>query len=376
MFPSITIAGEPYARGRQYGEQAAPLIAHSIASYARLFAYELGRDWDQMQTAALSFMPVLEHHAPDILLEIEGIADGAGREPAEILALNVRTELLAGSQRTSVHPDYADAQERNRQRNVPISGECTTIAAVQNATAGNKAFLAQTWDWHGEQRDACIMLRIEAPGEPTILTMTEAGIVAKIGLNSAGIGVTLNILFSNDDGEMPGMPVHVLLRRILQGSSIDDALERAHAARAGASSCVSVASADGDAVSLEVTPHGVGILHACDGLLVHTNHCLAPDIALEQRPSTPDSHTSTISRYGRATKLLDNAHGSIERDTMIEILRDHEQTPFCICRHPQPGIPAAKQAESVTGIVMDLQERIMYVAPGIPCQVPFTATAL
>jgi isopenicillin-N N-acyltransferase-like protein len=352
------------------------LIRHSIASYARLFAYELGRDWRQMQAAALSFIPVLERHAPDILLEIEGIADGAGREPAEILALNVRTELLAGSRRTAVHPDYPAALERNRQGNVPISGECTTVAAVHSATAGDKAFLAQTWDWYGEQRAACILLRIEAPGEPAILTMTEAGIVAKIGLNSAGIGVTLNILYSNQDGEMPGMPVHVLLRRILQGSNVDDALERAHAARAGASSCVTVVSAEGDAMSLEVTPQGVGILRARDGMLVHTNHCLVPDIAREQLPPTPAGLASTTAHYGRATELLKAAQGTIDQNTLIDVLCDHEQAPSCICRHPQPEIPAAEQAESVTGIVMDLQERTMYVAPGIPCQVPFTAVRL
>src|SRR3712207_1382428 len=96
MFPHLIIKGAPRERGRQYGEQAADQIRHSIASYARLFAVRRGMDWSTAQAMALVFQPVLERHAADLLEEMRGIAEGAGRRFAEIMALNVRTELLSG----------------------------------------------------------------------------------------------------------------------------------------------------------------------------------------------------------------------------------------------------------------------------------------
>jgi isopenicillin-N N-acyltransferase-like protein len=48
----------------------------------------------------------------------------------------------------------------------------------------------------------------------------------------------------------------------------------------------------------------------------------------------------------------------------------------CICRHPNPDIAPLEQVESVTATVMDLTAGVFYVAPGIPCQVPFTPIAV
>jgi hypothetical protein len=45
--------------------------------------------------------------------------------------------------------------------------------------------------------------------------MTEAGIVGKVGVSSAGVAVLLNILGHRDDGPPIGVPVHVLTRSVL-----------------------------------------------------------------------------------------------------------------------------------------------------------------
>jgi isopenicillin-N N-acyltransferase-like protein len=376
MFPILTIEGEPRTRGRQYGRVAAQQIRHSIASYARLFAYEVGRDWEQTQQAALDYIPVFEQHTPDLLDEMCGIAEGAKLALTEIIALNARTELLAGAHRVDAHPEYTQALARNRRLDVPDHGECTTVAATPAATAGGTPLLAQTWDWYGNQRAACLLLRVVEPGRPTILTLTEAGIIAKIGLNSAGVGVSLNILFSQGDGQVPGMAVHVLLRRILQTRSVAEAVAVAGEVRAAASSCVTTVDAGGTALSLEVTPQGVGILEPEGGVLVHTNHCVTEPVLWEQRELAASTASSSEQRFNRARAILFNAHGRIDCDTLMSTLRDHTNAPTCICRHPVAHIDPMEQVESVTGVVIDLTAGVMHIAPGIPCEVPFTAVAL
>ncbi|WP_129628709.1 C45 family autoproteolytic acyltransferase/hydolase [Candidatus Oscillochloris fontis] len=384
MFPEITITGTPYSRGQQYGSAVPHMIAHSIASYSRLFAYRRGMDWAASQTAALEYLPLLHEVAPDLLEEMRGIAAGAGRELGEILALNVRTELMAGIGNGVIHPDWPAADARNRAAGVPFhldtptvstatpvdDGECTTAAAQPSATATGTSILAQTWDWQGDQRAACLLLRIHTPGEPSILTMTEAGMLAKIGLNSAGLAVALNLLRSHADGQGVGMPVHVLLRKMLQATSFAQARAAADVAPAAGSSCITVASADGDLVSLEITPAGVAEVLPEAGRLAHANHCLDAGTLVGECEIDPALST-TRERLGRAWDLL-RATPHLAISDFQAILRDHDGDPRCICRHPDLRLAAVDRAESVCGVVMDLGTRTMYVAAGIPCQVPFT----
>lgn len=391
MFPEVRIAGAPYERGLAYGGAAAPLVRHSIASYARLFAARRGLDWAASQAEAMRFAPLLAEVAPDLLDEMRGIADGAGLALAEVVALNVRTELLAGVGSGVYHPDGPAALARNRAAGVPEhpaedgwpvaqvaacvdDGECTTAAAAGPATAGGATLLAQTWDWQGMQRAACVMLRVRAPGEPTILTMTEAGMVAKAGMNSAGVAVSLNLLRSHADGRAVGMPVHVLLRKMLQARSFAEARAMADLAPASGSSCITLAGAAGELVSLEITPAGVAEVWAEGGLLAHANHCVDEAAAAGECPIEPVS--TTRERAGRAWELLRAGAGAIDAAALQAVLRDHDGEPRCICRHPDMRLAALDRGESVCGLVMDLGAGVLHVAPDVPCTVPFTAMAV
>lgn len=389
MFPELTISGAPFERGQAYGATVAPLVRHSIASYARLFASRRGLDWADSQAAAMRFAPLLREVAPDLLEEMRGIAAGSGRALAEIVALNVRTELMAGIGGGTYHPDGPAALARNRAAGVPEhpdqpqpalvappadDGECTTAAATGAATAGNTTLLAQTWDWQGDQRAACVLLRVRAPGEPELLTMTEAGMVAKIGLNSAGVAVSLNLLRSLDDGREVGMPVHILLRKMLQAPNFAAARAAADLVPPSGSSCITLASAAGELLSLEVTPSGVAEVLPEAGLLAHANHCvdagaIAGECALEPTSTSRE-------RAGRAWELLRAGRGQVDVAALQAILRDHADDPRCICRHPNMAVPRLDRGESICGIVLDPGARVMHVAPDVPCTVPFTAVAL
>jgi len=393
MFPELTISGAPLERGRAYGASVATLVAHSIASYARLFACRRGLDWATSQAEAMRFAPLLQEVAPDLLDEMRGIADGAGRALAEIVALNVRTELMAGVGTGVYHPDGPAALARNRAAGVPEhpaeageappavrgpqpvdDGECTTAAAAGSATTAGGTILAQTWDWQGDQRAACVLLRVRAPGEPTLLTMTEAGMVAKVGLNSAGLAVSLNLLRSQSDGREVGMPVHVLLRKMLQARSFAEAGAVADLAPPSGSSCITLASAAGELLSLEITPAGVAEVWGEQGLLAHTNHCV--DAGAAAGECALDMASTSRERVGRAWELLRAGRGELDVAAMQAILRDHGDDPRCICRHPNMALAPLDRGESVCGLVMDLGTGVMHVAPGVPCTVPFTAVAL
>ncbi len=373
MFPVIDIAGTGHARGVQYGQRAASQIGRSIASYARLFAY-YGLCWAEACASARRFAALIGAFDPDLLEEIQGIAAGSGRAPDEILALNVRTELLPPCFPGPASPGAALAAARNRAAGLPEQGECTAVAVLPEASRDGRTWLAQNWDWTGDQRAACVLLRIDAPDRPAVLTLTEAGMLAKIGLNSAGLGVCLNMLRSRLDGQHPGVPVHVLLRALLGQPDVPAAVALARRAGAGASSNLLCADRAGRAISIELTPEAIGLIAPAGGLLVHTNHCLDPATAALATPVDPVS--GTLPRYARAEALLRAQIGRIDRETLTALLRDEDGGLRAICRRPDPRLPAPARAETVAGVVMDLEGRSLDVAPGLPADVMFERVGL
>lgn len=404
MFQEVTVTGTPFNRGKTYGSRVPKLIEHSIATYASLFAYRRGMDWNACQEAALEYQPVLEAGASEVLEEMRGIADGSQRKLGEILALNVRTELLAGRSAGHLHAGWQEALFANSAAGVPqhpdddgellgasgvfgdtnadgfapVSlgcdfGECTTAAADNTATEGGTTILAQTWDWQGLQRKACVLLRIYASGQPDVLTLTEAGIVAKHGMNSEGLAVGLNMMRSKSDGQNVGMPVHVLLRMMLQARTFDEAkaIPRAHSA--AASSCIVLAAKGGGGLSaLEITPAGVAEVLAQNGHLAHTNNALDAGAAADE--CEIDEKNSTRERYQRALDLLrmnNGGGGKLHVEDFKAILRDHHGEPKCICRHPNKKLAAVDRSETVCGLIMDLGNLTIHVAPSLPCTCDF-----
>src|SRR5699024_2254838 len=127
------------------------------------------------------------------------------------------------------------------------------------------------------------------PGQHRHVGFAEYGMLGKIGLNEAGIGVLLNILKHRADGP-GGVPVHMILARVLsEAGSLAEALEIIHSAPTSSSSIITVITAEA-AVQVEIAGEAKRERRAAGGgFRVHTNHFLHPDLldgALELRPGS------------------------------------------------------------------------------------------
>ena len=373
MFPLIEVSGSERERGQQHGLQAKARIERSIATYARLFAY-CGIDWQGARRLGAAYRDLIGDFDPALLAEIEGIAAGAGRHRDEILALNARTEILPPSYPGEPHPDRRKIAGANLQAGVPDWGECTAVAVKPAQSASGTTLLAQNWDWLGAQRAALVLLRVRDSGAASCLTLTEAGMLAKIGFNRRGFGVCLNILRSADDGAHPGVPVHVLLRALLARDSVADAVAFAAKLSFGASSNVLCADASGDTAALEFSPRGLEVLRGADAALCHTNHFLAPAAAAHQ--ASLASSLSTVPRLARITALTQAHQGKFSAADLQRMLRDESDGYLSICRSPDPALQAEACIETVASVVMDLGERVMHIAPDVPSRVDYVPVAL
>jgi len=373
MFPLIEVSGSARERGQQHGLRAKSRIERSVANYARLFAY-CGIDWQGAQRLGAGYREVIGDLDPALLAEIEGIASGAGRHVDEILALNARTEILPPSYPGDPHPDRSRIAAANAKKGVPDWGECTSVAVKPAQSASGTTLLAQNWDWLGGQRAALVLLRVRNAGGASCLTLTEAGMLAKIGLNSRGFGVCLNILRSSDDGSHTGVPVHVLLRALLDRDSVADAVAFASRLSFGASSNVLCADAAGDTAALEFSPRGLEVVRGADAALCHTNHFLSPAGARHQASLAPS--LSTVPRLARITALTGAHKGKFSPADLQHMLRDESDGYLSICRSPDPSFAPEVRIETVASVVMDLGERVMHIAPDVPSRVDYVPVAL
>ena len=122
---------------------------------------------------------------------------------------------------------------------------------------------------------------------------------------------------------------------------------------------------------LEVTTDNVHILRD-DQLVVHTNHCLHPDL-VAINADFPDLIESTP-RKARIEKLLGPAH-SLSIEDMQEALRDHDNHPHSICRHANDH-PETGYWVSVFSVLIEADQGKMHVSRGNPCETPYETYTL
>jgi isopenicillin-N N-acyltransferase-like protein len=336
--PRITTldAATPYERGAQRGADG-DLLRGCWSIYEQLFAAN-GIDREAVRDAALSCLSAVDGWAPFLADEIRGTAAAAAMELWQVAALNARTEVLSLS---------AGARP----------GECSTVIR-----AHAPAFSAQTWDWHVELAESWHLQRVRsATGD--FVGLTERGIVGKIGVNSAGVAVNLNVL--GHRGDAPGsVPVHVAAAHVLHSAaSLDEAVDLLLDAPVRTSSAISVVTGAG-AVVVELSPEGAAVVRPRDGYLLHTNHFLDPRLAAGEKSELyqPDS-SQRIDLLERRCSARFAPREPLE---LVDYLHSAPGDGAELCCVPDPRAPLGQRWATLATVVLQPEDRRMLVAPGTP----------
>lgn len=363
-YPRIRVTGDALERGRQYGEAARQRIRRTLDLYADVFARDAGLGWAATCELAMEFVPPIRALSADYVDELQGIADGAGLALADIVAINVRSELKIG----------AMARQAHAQGDVGAPQGCTTLAVIPSASSARHTLLAQNWDWYEECESTVVVLEAERSDGPNYVTVVEAGLLAKTGLNSRGVGVVTNLLASDRDTGSPGIPYHVSLRSILDASQAVDALARLQTSVRASSASYMVASEGGLAFVAEGIPGDYSDLFLVfpddRGFLVHTNHFTSSefpgkDVGRWGVPSSPF-------RLERAGRLLSTLSTDVTPGCLQHVLKHHfRDQSVSICLHPTQDALRLDRYKTVVAVVMDLEARRMWVTAGSPCENPF-----
>ncbi len=356
-FPLIDLSGPPRERGRRYGIAAAARIHRSAEIYLRAFeTLKLGSA--RVHELVDALVPIIERFEPAYLEEMRGIAEGAHCPLEHIVVVNARTELLAEARRAA----EADG--------------CTGAVVLPEASADGKLLHGQNWDWRAECAETGVVLRINREDGPTVLTFTEAGGLARCGMNSAGVALTANFLGSDRDGRTPGVPLVLLRRRALESTHFALGIQTIYATGKWVSNNIMLSHAGGAAVDIESAPDESFLIQPDQGLLVHANHFESPAALAKLRdtglPSTPDS----AYRAQRVRGHLAAKRGSVGIDDLKSAFFDDFASPYAVCRPPRPAATGDNLSATVMMIVMKPAEGWMEICPLPALNRTFTRYAL
>ncbi|MEO6500449.1 MAG: C45 family peptidase [Jatrophihabitantaceae bacterium] len=344
---TLTIAGtEPGQRAAGLADGGAAWLPGALAGYDRLFA-AAGLQPARVRQLAGAARDALVGWAPDLSVELDSLAEASAVPPWRIHAVNARTELLAA----------AGAASR---------GECSTVAGQNSATV---MIGAQTWDWHQELAGGLAVLEYPQARRPFV-TLTEVGLLAKIGINSAGVGVLFNILSHRSDTGDGGVPVHAVARRILDSAgSVEDGIAILRSAPLAASSCFTLLDATRLAC-LEASSAGVAELPQARWS-VHTNHFQDPELAAGALPVDPESDTLPRHAVLSARSAGDpGAEHAENAEDLADLLCAHESDGAGVCCHASAGAPLGSGWQTLATVGLEPASRRMSVLAGGPCGRP------
>ncbi|MGD6748445.1 C45 family autoproteolytic acyltransferase/hydrolase [Streptomyces sp. BH106] len=331
---------DPRERGALLGGRFGGELRRVSSLYLEHFA-ALGLPAGRVRELAGRSHESLRAWAPGLAAESDACADAAGIERWKVAAVGARTEILA------LCPPAGE-------------GECSTAVYAPGVAAPQTV---QTWDWHELLVPDALLHELTPARGRTVKLFTEFGAPAKIGVNSAGLGVHFNILFHRTDGEGGGVPVHAVARRILdEADTLDQAVEIAGSARVTASTSLTVVTA-GAAASLELSPRGLAVVRpGDDGWLLHTNHFLDPELA-EGDVCPGDSSTAERLAHLRTVRSALPGLTPAER---ASALCGSAGAGAVVCMRPDAAKPAHEQWGTLITLGLDVSACALDYAVGTP----------
>lgn len=309
----VALVGDDYTRGFQHGmllrdEYKAMLASlYQTASMRQMLEQSNAKAGtfgpELSPIAAIMLRPMCKDIPPDVLAELQGLADGlagkwqAGADYLPMLVLNIGPDLLG------------------------ISGNCSSIAITPER--GGEILLGRNLDmefWNGWDRYRTIFLVKPAQGYAHV-SLGWPGLVGICsGMNEQGVCLVYHIV-STKDTTTEGTPIWFLNRKALLES--DDTAKAAKIMtmepRMGGGSIVMLVDKKGNAEVVELTAHHGFERFAFDGLVVASNHFLGS----ATKDVSYDATRSSQLRYDRMMALAPPKGGPASPVELIKILRDN-----------------------------------------------------
>ena len=356
----FTFFGTTYEQGLAHGEALQESIAKNIDIYLNRFENEAGIMKNELLENTGIYLNVLREQSPEYVIGMNGIAESSNLNLLEISMLNLRYELLYHALGKLLQSEAVDG--------------CTSFAVLPEATENNHLIMGQNWDWIPNV-DCVLTTSIDTDGMQR-MAFTEAGIFGgKPGINSEGVGLAVNGMYSTaDDWSRFQKPFHLRCYEVLRSKNMEEALNvLANTPRSCTANFI-LGHSPKQVLDIELAPDSLRLINPVNGVLAHANHLMDPKKTGVSEPENPRRHLSEF-RHKRMEELL-HEQKPLNVEEMQKILKDHEHQPQSLCRHRDDTLPSSQNTITKTAMIMDLEERKMWVTNGQPCKAEFEEYSL
>ena len=269
----LNLGADPHERGLAHGRQFPAQIRANMETYLNRFEMA-GNDRETVLRGGHDWARRIKDFDEEYAIEMAGVAAGAVLPLEQIAVLNARYELTYLSSLSETRRNLTAADQRDG---------CTAFAALPEVTHDGGTLIGQNWDWLAEIRGQCFVMRVRRPDRPNFICLTQAGIVGgMIGLNESGLGLCVNGLISDQDGNSQEQrPFHMRVRDIMNARNMNEAIKAVLSSNRNTSANFLIGHADGEVIDLERHKFHAGITRPLHSVPFTTP---APPAGTAQRP--------------------------------------------------------------------------------------------
>jgi len=362
-FRVIELSGTPRERGRIHGEELRDHVRAILEKTKSGIQRNLNVDPDDFIRGFLTFGDFessIQRHAPDLVEEIEGLAEGAGIDSDTARYLQLTDEDWV--YRRKVHPGLSNA------------GDNCTAFGLKTPTG---VLAGQNMDIDyvdGHQ----VLFHIRFPDkELESFVFSIAGLLALNGMNSAPLGICCNTLMELRSSNF-GLPVQFIVRKVLECESFDAAVRFIN----------SVSHASGQNYII-ATPERFGSFEcSANEVTEYTPYPNSPAVCHSNSPlANGDIDPEAMSRFKDRAELEENFKARYESiwQRLGKTGRDStlEDTKAALSAHDDPANPVSRTFDPESGekflgftagsmiYQLDPDKPILHLASGPPCQTEF-----
>lgn len=315
--PVIELTGNGYNRGLQHGK----LLKTEIAEAFKKWKIDLASSTKQNPDTLISnfysntnFEPAIKKWTPEIYDEIKGLAESSGQSFKDVYCYQMMDEFWV----------YLDKIEHTEIHH------CSGIGVA--ASGLHPAYIAQNLDGPGSMNGSQILIHIKAyKNEPEQYLLSGAGLVAMNGVNSNGIGVTVNTLMDLN-ASTDGLPVACVVRGILLKKDKKSALNFLQSIKHASGQNYILGAVD-SVFDFEASANKVVRFMPVannTALVYHTNHAVSNN---DIKPWYKEKvFNNSVTRFAALKARLNINDPKFSDNSIKETLRskDNEKYPVCV----------------------------------------------
>ncbi|PZR13805.1 MAG: hypothetical protein DI539_19265 [Flavobacterium psychrophilum] len=330
--PVIELHGNGYQRGLQHGKLLKTEIAEEFVKWKIDIETNTKKNADTVIDdfyRSTNFEPAIKKWTPEIYEEIKGIAESSGQSFKDVYCFQMADEFW-------VYNDKIKNMEVNH---------CSGIGVA--AVGSRPTYIAQNLDGPGFMNGSQVLLHIKAyKNEPEQYLLSSAGLVGMNGINSKGIGVTVNTLMALN-ASPDGLPVACVVRGILLKKDKKSALDFLQTVKHASGQNYIIGSVD-SVYDFEASANKVvRFIPVANNpsLVYHTNHPISNDDIKPwhkeniRKALSGESVGNSVTRFIALKNRLDVSNPNFSDNTIKETLRskDSEKYPVCIAYQSDKG---------------------------------------